>query len=44
MGSWYRFEDQVIQVMLNDVEIDFPLTKILGWVEKHEKEKMEEMK
>ena len=35
---------RVIQVMLNGVEIDFPLTKILGWVEKHEKKKMEDAK
>ena len=35
---------RVISVMLNGVQICFPLTKILGWVEKHENKKMEDMK
>ncbi len=35
---------RVIDVTLNDITISFPLTKILGWVEQHEKEKMGEMK
>jgi len=35
---------RVVSVMLNDVQIDFPLIKILGWVEKHEKQKMEDAK
>ena len=35
---------RVIDVTLNDFTMSFPLTKILGWVEKHEREKMEEMK
>lgn len=34
---------RVINVTLNDFTMSFPLTKILGWVEKHEKEKMDEM-
>ena len=35
---------RVIDVTLNDFTMSFPLTKILGWVEKHEREKMDEMK
>ncbi len=35
---------RVIDVTLNDFTMSFPLTKILGWVEKHEREKMEGFK
>lgn len=35
---------RVVDVTLNDFTMSFPLSKIHGWIEKHEKKKMEDMK
>ena len=35
---------RAIEVQLNELKVVFPLTMILGWVDEHEKKKMEAMK
>jgi len=35
---------RVVDVTLNNLTMSFPLTKIQGWIEQHEKKKMEKMK